>query len=115
MQAHTRKHPTENIRFIGSPEAISRLRKYARTAGASEIPADSVPAAEVFPDLETNPQGVYLKGSRLREDITQEQLAEATGIPRRHISEMENGKRTIGKERAKKLAAALHVDYRMFL
>jgi len=115
MQAHTRKHPTENIRFIGSPEAISRLRKYARTAGASEIPADSVLATDVFPDLATNPAGIYLKGSRYREEITQEQLAEATGIPRRHISEMESGKRTIGKERAKKLAAALHVDYRMFL
>ena len=115
MQVHTKKHPTENIRFIGSPEAISRLRKYASTTGATELPTDSIPATEVFPDLLTNPAGIYLKGSRYREDLTQVQLAETTGIPRRHISEMESGKRAIGKERAKKLAEALHVDYRMFL
>ena len=114
MLAHTKKHPTENIRFTGSPEAISRLRNYARTAGAIET-TDSIPATEVFPDLATNPHGIYLKGSRYREDLTQVQLAEITGIPRRHISEMESGKRTIGKERARKLAIALHVDYRMFL
>ncbi|RII26069.1 MAG: hypothetical protein CXR30_17060 [Geobacter sp.] len=28
---------------------------------------------------------------------------------------MENGKRSIGKERAKKLAAVLHCDYRQML
>jgi plasmid maintenance system antidote protein VapI len=38
-----------------------------------------------------------------------------TGIHRRHISEMENGKRPIGKENAKKLAKVLNADYRMFL
>jgi hypothetical protein len=115
MLARTKKHPTESIRFYGPPEAINRLRKFASTAGAVEASADSIPAEEVFPDLLTNPAGIYLKGSRYREELTQVQLAEITGIPRRHISEMESGKRTIGKESAKKLAAALHVDYRMFL
>jgi plasmid maintenance system antidote protein VapI len=38
-----------------------------------------------------------------------------TGIPQRHISEMERGKRPIGKETAKKLAVALKTDYRVFL
>jgi transcriptional regulator with XRE-family HTH domain len=38
-----------------------------------------------------------------------------TGIARRHISEMENGKRSIGKEIARKLAKALNCDYRVFL
>jgi len=51
-----------------------------------------------------------------RKGLTQRQLAEATGIPQRHISEMESGKRQIGRERAKKIAEALHVsDYRVFL
>ena len=36
-----------------------------------------------------------------------------TGIPQRHISEMERGKRPIGKERAKKLAVALNINYRV--
>ncbi|WP_305047307.1 helix-turn-helix transcriptional regulator [Geobacter sp. OR-1] len=42
-------------------------------------------------------------------------MAELTSIPQRHISEMENGKRPIGKETAKKLAKALNTDYRVFL
>jgi hypothetical protein len=37
------------------------------------------------------------------------------GIPQRHISEMENSKRTVGKENARKLAEALNADYRAFL
>ena len=36
-------------------------------------------------------------------------------IPQRHISEMENGKRTIGKEMAKRLSKVLHTDYKVFL
>lgn len=52
---------------------------------------------------------------RFPEGLTQVQLAEATGIPQRHISEMENGKRVIGKEHAKVLAKALNTDYRAFL
>jgi len=50
-----------------------------------------------------------------RDGVTQEELSQRAGIPRRHLSEMENGKRPIGKESAKKLAAALHCDYRRFL
>jgi transcriptional regulator with XRE-family HTH domain len=56
-----------------------------------------------------------LQGARYREGFTQVQLSALTGIPRRHISEMEHGKRPIGRETAKKLAKALKVDYRVFL
>ena len=68
-----------------------------------------------FPDLQENEPGTYLAGARHREGLTQRQLAEKSGIPQRHISEMENGKRPIGKENARKLAAALGTDYRVFL
>ncbi|NLB05630.1 MAG: helix-turn-helix transcriptional regulator [Desulfobulbaceae bacterium] len=48
--------------------------------------------------------------------LTQTALGERMGgVPRQHISNMENGKRPIGKENAKRLAAALHTDYRVFL
>lgn len=114
MLEHTKKHLTESIQFYGTRTAISRLRKYARTAGAVEA-SDSILATTVSPEIVTNPHGTYLKGIRYRDELTQVQLADATGIARRHLSEMENGKRTIGKENAKKLAAVLHVDYRMFL
>jgi DNA-binding XRE family transcriptional regulator len=41
---------------------------------------------QTFPD---GTPGAMLRGTRFKEDITQAQLAEASGIPRRHISEME--------------------------
>jgi DNA-binding XRE family transcriptional regulator len=114
MQARTKKHRTEEVRFTGRPSAIARLREVARELGASET-TDDLTIEEVFPELLTNRAGVSLRGLRYREDISQRRLSELTGIPQRHLSEMENGKRVIGKETARKLADALHADYRIFL
>jgi DNA-binding XRE family transcriptional regulator len=68
-----------------------------------------------FPDLLENEPGTLLAGARHRGGLTQRQLAEQSGIPQRHISEMENGKRTIGKESARKVADVLNDNYRAFL
>ena len=117
MLGRTKRHPTEKMveaRFIGSPESIKRLRKHANEEGIADI-SDNVPWREAFPEFAENFTGTLLSGFRHREGITQEKLAHLTGIPRRHISEMENGKRPIGKVSAKKLAAALKTDYRTFL
>ncbi len=59
--------------------------------------------------------GLVLRGSRFKEDVTQKELAEAVEVSPHHISEMENGKRPIGKEMAKRFAAFFKVDYRLFL
>jgi DNA-binding transcriptional regulator YiaG len=59
--------------------------------------------------------GKTLAGFRYRENLTQQQLSELTGISRRHISEYENNKNTLGKKRAKILADVLHCDYRLLL
>jgi plasmid maintenance system antidote protein VapI len=47
--------------------------------------------------------------------MSQDRLAALTGIDRRHISDIENGKITIGKTWAKRLGSALDCDYRVFL
>lgn len=87
--------------------------------GLENVDADlSLPVVwrEAFPPLDdTERPGRMLRAARTREDLTQMQLARLTGIPQRHLSAMEQGKRAIGKERAKKLAEVLHVDYRLFL
>lgn len=118
MLAHTKKHHAEmplEVRFIGSQEKIGKLLEYARKLGVYDA-TDTVSIEEAFPGYSVNPLGLALRGARNREGLTQRELAEATGIPQRHISEMESGKRQIGRERAKKLADALHVsDYRVFL
>jgi len=47
--------------------------------------------------------------------MTQQQLSKKLNIPQRHISEMENGKRPIGKTNAKRFSEALNIDYRVML
>jgi transcriptional regulator with XRE-family HTH domain len=69
-------------------------------------------AAQVFPD--SHP-GRVLRGLRTREDLTQAELASKSGLKPHHISEMENAKRPIGKEVARRLAKALNADFRMLL
>jgi DNA-binding transcriptional regulator YiaG len=76
---------------------------------------DSIPWRDALPFAADQLPGACLAGLRYREGLSQRKLAELTGIPQRHISEMENGKRPIGKERAKVLAKALNTDYRVFL
>jgi transcriptional regulator with XRE-family HTH domain len=71
---------------------------------------------ECFPELtDESLPGRCLRGPSSREGMTQKELAKLTGIPQRHISEMENGRRPIGNETAKRLAKVLHFDYRLFL
>ena len=67
---------------------------------------------QVFPDFHI---GHALRGLRSREKLTQKRLAEMVGIKPSHISEMEHGKRPIGKVMAKRLAKALRTDYKVFL
>lgn len=73
---------------------------------------DLIPANEVFPDSHC---GKILRGLRTREDLTQVQLAEKLGLRPHHISEMEHGKRVIGKAMAKRLAKALNASYKPLL
>ncbi|MBI1388716.1 MAG: helix-turn-helix domain-containing protein [bacterium] len=78
--------------------------------------SDTIPWREAFPEMTPEQEpGIVLRGMRYMEGFTQGELSKMTGIARRHISEMENAKRTIGKENAKKLAKALNTDYRLFL
>ncbi len=56
-----------------------------------------------------------LKAYRLREDLSQVELAKRTGIPQANIYAMESGKRPIGVQVSKKLAKVLGCDYRQLL
>lgn len=96
------------------------VREFLRLAGheVREVePADQEdetlhPAAEVFPH--SHP-GRILRGLRVREGLTQAALAAKAGLKPHHISEMENRKRPIGKDVARRLAAALGADFRILL
>ena len=113
------KHPTNQItlHFEGPKdkqrEAIIVLKAlgFVNTVQNS----NSIPWREAFPEFTSNESGTCLVAARHKKGLTQEILSELTGIPRRHISEMENGKRPIGKKTANKLADILDVNYRVFL
>lgn len=118
MLERARKPRTEamvNLCFSGparmQKKAVEALRELGFTSDV-----ESIPASEVFKEFSgENKAPALLRGARYKEGMTQVQLAAASGIPQRHISAMENGKEPIGKERAKRIAKVLNVDYRVFL
>jgi DNA-binding XRE family transcriptional regulator len=104
------KNSMEVFRVICPVEHTDAVKQYLTDRGCTleELVAPST----VFPERRP---GTLLRGSRNREGLTQLELAEKCGISRHHISEMESGKRTIGKQNAAKLGSVLNVDPRLFL
>lgn len=92
------------------PKVLKMLKSSGHALDISERELYS--AEDVFPD--SHP-GKILRGLRTREALTQAQLAEKVGLKPHHVSEMEHGKRVIGKAMAKKLASILNASYKMFL
>ena len=115
MPEPTKKRHTEmvTVRLRVHRKNAPKIEEYARIIESEEERNYSV--SEVFPEYIGKEQQVALRAYRHREDLTQRQLAELVGIPQRHVSEMENGKRSIGKEMARRLSRALKADYKMFL
>jgi len=118
MSARMKEHPTDTVctlTFVGPAKHVEAARDALHALGFEEA-RDTVSWRECFPAWsDAQLPGVALAGARTKEGVTQVQLAQMTGIPQRHISEMEHGKRAIGKERAKKLAEVLNIDYHVFL
>ena len=118
MPELTKSHPTRNIelRFIGPVENREKAIENLKPLGFVDASEEYVSWRELFPEYSDEElPGVCLRGARYKEGLTQKQLAELTGIPQRHISMMENGKRPIGKEMAKRLGKALNIGYKVFL
>ncbi len=125
MQEHTKKPPTDavTVTFTGPvamiQEAIDAMQELgfqtAEQLIRNQQVESSIPWRESESYKDADLPSVFLSGARYREDMPQEALAKRTGIPRRHISEMENGKRPIGKQNARKLAETLNIAPRRLL
>ncbi len=100
------------VRFRIPASMLVEAKQAMASYGAIAEEPESVPWEEVYPDFNGS---VALRGARKREALTQKELARLVGISQTHISEMEHGKRPIGKEMAKRLAKVLKVNYRVFL
>ena len=124
MLVHTKKPPTrkakkekiDNITILVSCPVIkeSHIKKFLEKNGCFYIDEEQewADARELFAERSS---ANMLIGARGKENITQIQLSKLTGIPRRHICDMENGRRPIGKQNALKLGKALNINYRLFL
>lgn len=72
---------------------------------------------ELFGDLtqKSGEPGTLLRGLRYREGLSQLEFSKKLNISQTNLSAMENGKRNIGKEFAKRIADIFGLDYRIFL
>jgi DNA-binding XRE family transcriptional regulator len=102
------------LRFLGPPGKRNEAIDVLKALGFVDV-SETVPWRECFPYTDGQLPGVCLAGARGKEGVTQRELSKMTDIPQRHISEMENGKRPIGKETAKKLGKALNISYKVIL
>ncbi len=119
MSELMKKPLTETVclSFTGPAERAEEAARIMEVLGfvrpAPHTEEDSIPWREALQVKDDELPAKYLRGARYREDMTQAQLSEKTGIPIRHISEMENGKRPIGQKNARLLGDALSIDPRM--
>ncbi|OGT46866.1 MAG: hypothetical protein A3E82_05595 [Gammaproteobacteria bacterium RIFCSPHIGHO2_12_FULL_38_11] len=119
MQAHTKKRLTKakvaNVIWRGAHYAVpfAIIEKYKIASNDT----DASTIDEVFSDLfkQYGKQGVLLKGLRHKEGLSQIDLAEMLDITQSNLSAMENGRRSIGKEIAKRIEKKFGLDYRLFL
>lgn len=116
MLERTNAPLTEQVTLtFAVPQAlVLEVRTFMRHMGIVEE-NDSLPWREALSIKDEELPATCLRGGRAKEGLTQQQLSDMTGIPKRHISEMENGKRPIGKQTARKLAQALNIDPRVFI
>ena len=100
------KNAIENILLLAN------IQFSLQTEAEYEDDESTIALEELFPNLHN---GSAIKGLRYREGLTQEQLSKKINVTTKHISEIENGKRIIEKDLAKRLAIALNSDYKVFM
>jgi len=116
MLEHMKKpHINATIVFNGPAAKQAEAVRLLKNLGFSRADNNSIPWNQAFDEFADNKTGTCLAGARHKEGLTQVKLSTMTGIPQRHISEMERGKRPIGKKNAKLFSKVLFIDYRMFL
>ena len=87
MLEPTRKPRIDVFRITCPTDKADRIKAYLAKQGCEIEP--SVNPEDILPH---ESPATFLAGARYRESMTQQTLSEKTGIPRRHISEMETEK-----------------------
>lgn len=114
-------HGDTSTKFIIPQHKSLRLFNFLNSIQSSEQSSDEkddrICANEFFKNLDKKygKTGVTIQGLRFRDGLTQKNLAQKLGIHQTHVSQIENGKRVVGKNLAQKLAKVFNTDYRLFL
>lgn len=118
MSALTKKHPIDRVATIswhGSRYAvpIEIMEHYKLESDNNNY----ISIDDLFGNLtqKSGEPGVLLKGLRYREGLSQIEFAKKISISQTNLSAMENGRRIIGKELAKRIADIFGLNYRIFL
>lgn len=104
MLGHTRKHRTEESFYSKKVDVSGEIDKPMSLNAFIEEHFEKLPH-----------WAIALKGFRHREGLSQTALGDILGIAQTNISQMELGKRSIGKTLAKKFAEFFKTDYHLFL
>jgi ribosome-binding protein aMBF1 (putative translation factor) len=128
MQAHTKKRRIEEsaVVILTSADGTSSRRKVAGPAvrsiwemagaGSSQDASGTVPWREVAKDhIKFGEVAFAVRAGRARAGMTQTELAKKLEVGQAYVSDLERGKRTVGKVMAKRLGELLNVSYRVFL
>ena len=118
MLARTKKHPID-----GAVEILWHGGRYSVPIDVMErykiksTDTEYTSIEDLFGHLtqETGEPAVLLRGVRHKEGLTQREFSKQLNISQTNLSAMENGRRAIGKELAKRIAAISGLDYRIFL
>ncbi len=120
MKRHD-NNKTENAEFVWQgihySVPLRVISKYKVSSNETSDDNDTVSVEEVFADLinKYGKSGALLRGARHKEGLNQVEFAKIIGISQKTLSAMENGRRTIDKEIAKRIADKFGFDYRIFL
>ncbi len=102
------------LHFLVPELRADEIKKVIACLGgvSTDDDAELIPLEKAFPAIHP---GITLRGYRQRDGLSQVELAEKVGARQSHISEIESGRRPIGKQLAHKLAAVFHTSYKLFL
>lgn len=114
-----KRHTNNNSVYIVVRHKDQVYQFPKKVADQYKVPDKSalVDSDEVFAKINkkyTKP-GALIKGLRVREELTQIEMAERLSVTQSDISQMENGTRRIGRKVAKRIEALFDVNYRSFL
>ena len=99
-------------------DALTTLRMVRGLAVPAQTDVESIPWQEAMATVLEEGGGktaVAVRAARLKAGMSQQRLADAIGAHKSHISEIERGKRPVGKVLARKLGEVLSINYRVFL